>query len=674
MLLNLSRYKFIPLVCLFLPILSCKKSIQQNTNTEIKYDSISSWINTSKDKSLKKEVQISYLEKAYNKLREERTDSLKAINLSLIAYRYYELNDTTTFKMINNQAQEVALKINNSYVLGDSHWSYADFYFNLEKYKEAYYHFNKAFIFFDQIKMEYESARMLYLMAFIKARNRDYTGSEVLLIRAIKKFEKLKDYRRLYDSYNDLGILQNDMEDYDKALFYYEKAKRFIKKLNNKNRFYESIYTNLGVVHLKKENYLKAEENFKKSLSYNTTDIRSYARLIDHLAFCRLMLNDTTEVEKDMHRSLFLRDSVNNKAGVVYAKIRLSKYYSHVSDTSKAVLFAKEANLLAKEIDNGEDYLESLLLLSKFDKGNSNEYLNQYIRFNDSLDNVERKTYNKFARIEFETDEVIEQNRTLGQRMIWIISGSIALLIFLSLLYFIRVQKAKNEKLFLETEQQKANEQVYLLTLKQQATLEEERTKERNRISQELHDGILGRLFGTRVGLGFLDFEADEQTQEQHEAFLEELQDIEKEIREVSHKLNDNFTDPDVNFTNIVTQLLESKSQIGDFQFHLNIDENISWKQTDEIIKVNVYRIIQETLQNTIKHANAKNVTLDFSTSDSQLWVQIMDDGVGFNLKKSRKGIGLKNMKSRVEKLNGSLEIQSAVNKGTQIHIKIPLV
>ena len=185
---------------------------------------------------------------------------------------------------------------------------------------------------------------------------------------------------------------------------------------------------------------------------------------------------------------------------------------------------------------------------------------------------------------------------------------------------------------------------------------------------------ILGRLFGTRVGMGFLDINADEETQKQHESFLDELQEIEKEIREVSHKLNDNFEDLDVNFTTIINQLLESKSKIGDFKFHLEIDQNISWKSTDEIIKVNVYRIIQETLQNTIKHAKAENVTLDFSTNEQELNVHIKDDGVGFNLKKSKKGIGLKNIKSRIEKLNGTVDISSAPNKGTQIHIKIPIV
>lgn len=317
-------------------------------------------------------------------------------------------------------------------------------------------------------------------------------------------------------------------------------------------------------------------------------------------------------------------------------------------------------------------YLRLLERLSNLDPSNAKYYFDSYKKYNDSLSRAERKTLDKFTRIEFETDEIIEDNELLTRQQLWISITSIGIILILSLLYFLKVQRAKNEKLFLETEQQKANEQVYLLTLKQQSNLEEERTRERNRISQELHDGILGRLFGTRVGMGFLNLKGDEEVQQQ-QAFLEELQDIEKEIREVSHKLNTNFDSSDISFTNIINQLLESKSQVGDFQFQLNIDKNISWKTTDEIIKVNVYRIIQEALQNTIKHAKASLVTLDFSSNDENLIIRIKDDGIGFDIKKSKKGIGIKNINSRVQKLNGTLEIVSAIGKGSQLNIKVPI-
>jgi len=669
----LKKLSILKIVSLILFFQACDKRKYNHDEVTIDKDSIAIWIDRAKSNSYKKQDQLKYLNKAYLKTLSQKPDTISPTQLSAIAYRFYELNDTTKFLEANKKALNLAVKRKDSYVIGDAHWSYANYYNDLEIYDKSYKNYDIAYKYFNDLEKEYESARMLYSMSFIKGRYRDFSGSEVLNIEALKKFKNLNDNRFLYLSYNHLALLQKDIKEYDLALLYYEKAAEYLDKLDKNSSYTLWNLNNIGNIYLKKEEYLKALTFYNKALKENYS-LADYAMVLTNKSYCRLLLNDTISVKEKMLKALKIRDSLGNKTGVIDSKIKISKFYEFTKDTINAVKYAKEANELALKVKNGGDYLTTLEQLADLQPNQAHKYLKLYSSYSDSLTNAERKTLNKFTRIEFETDEILETNKILTQQRIYIFGGSILLILILSLLYFIRVQRAKNEKLFLETEQQKANEQVYLLTLKQQATLEEERSKERNRISQELHDGILGRLFGTRVGLGFLDFEADEQTQEQHEAFLEELQDIEKEIREVSHKLNDNFTDPDVNFTSIVTQLLESKSQIGDFQFRLNIDENISWKQTDEIIKVNIYRIIQETLQNTIKHANAKNVTLDFSTNESQLWVQIKDDGVGFNLRKSRKGIGLKNMKSRVEKLNGSLEIQSAMNKGTQIHIKIPLV
>ena len=600
-------------------------------------------------------------------------DSIPLAQLDEVAYQFGQLKDSISFFNANQETLHLALKRQDSFIIANAHWSYAMYYGNIESYEKSFYHYNIALDYFSKLKKEYQTARALYAMAFIKGQYRDYTGSEVLLFKAIKKFEQLKDYEYLSDSYNSLGILQIDIKEYDQALSYYDQALEYAKEMkNNNSNKYVSILNNKGIVQLKKGNFIKAIEYFNKALSENN-DIERYARIIDNRAFSRLQLKDTTHVKKDLFRSLVIRDSMNNKAGVVMSKIRLSEYYEYIKDTIKSVQYASEANALAKKIKNGRDYLTTLKQLADLQPHKAHKYLHLYSNFSDSLNNAERKNVNKFTRIEFQTDEILETNKSLTQQRIWIFSASAALLLILSLLYFLKIQRAKNEKLFLETEQQKANEQVYLLTLKQQAALEEEKTRERNRISQELHDGILGRLFGTRVGLGFLELKTEKQIQEQHEAFLEELQDIEKEIRDVSHKLNDNFASANVNFVTIVKELLVAKSAIGGFQFRLDINQDIPWKTLDELVKVNIYRIIQETLQNTIKHAKAKNVILDFSIVEEDLLVTIQDDGVGFNPQKSKKGIGLKNMKSRIEKLDGSLEITSAVNKGIQIVIKIPL-
>ncbi|MFD2568335.1 ATP-binding protein [Pseudotenacibaculum haliotis] len=657
-----------------LTIFSCSNFKNNQNLTQEKLDSISIWTQYASDDTYTLDDKKSFLKKVFNQTIQNE-DSLTPKNLSSIAFQYYTLGDTLEFKHVNKIALEKAIKLKDTFYVADVHWNYATYYVFNEVYDSAYYHFKTAHKLFEKTNHMYESARLLYSMCFIKGRYRDYTGSEVLNIQAIKIFESLKDYKLLYYTHSHLADIQNDIKEYDRAIEYHHKALGYYEKMNenDKKNNYALSLNGIGYSFSLKEDHKKAIEYFNKALNENKNDIDNYARIINNIAYSKLKLNDTVSVKKDMLESLRIRDSLGNKVNIVSSLINLSHYYTHIKDTSSSLKYAKKANNLSREIKNGLYYLETLILLSELDSKKSKEYLNEHIRFNDSLIDVERKYINKFTRIEFETDEVIKTNEVLTKQRIWIFACSIGAILILSLLYLVRVQRAKNEKLFLETEQQKANEQVYLLTLKQQATLEEEKTRERNRISQELHDGILGRLFGTRVGMGFLDIGTDEETQKQHQAFLDELQEIEKEIREVSHKLNTNFEDPDVNFTTIINQLLESKSQIGDFRFHLDIDQNISWKSTDEIIKVNVYRIIQEALQNTIKHANAQNVTLDFSSDSNQLTIRLKDDGKGFSMKKSKKGIGLKNIRSRVQKMNGTIDIVSAIGKGTEIHIKIPI-
>lgn len=655
---------------MLLVVLLLSHSLYAFTNSfQNQKDSIPIWIKASKNKNYRVTQQKQFLQKAYNELIPDPNPT----DLSAIAFRYYQLKDTLQFKSINKKALTLALKLKDSFNIADTHWNYATYYLNGEIYDKSYQHFVVAYKYFDGIHKEYEAARMLNSMSFIKARYRDYSGSEVLIFEAIKKFKKLKNYLFLYKCYNRLGLLQNDIREYDRALFYHHKALEYVKKLKDQRLHKQSSANNIGLTYLEKGDYKTAIQYFDKVLSDSLSKNR-YARAIDNKAFCKLMLGDTSYVKKDLFRALYIRDSIKNKAGVVSSKIRISEYYKYIGDTIKAIAYAKGANELAYEVKNGGDFLTSLNQLAKLDTKNSKKHLRRYIQFNDSLIAVERKVQNKFTRIDFETDEYIEETKRLSEQKVWIIVTAIGVALILSLVYFLRIQKSKTEKLLLETEQQKANEQVYLLTLQQQSLLEEEKAQERNRISEELHDGILSRLFGTRVGLGFLNLTGDDATQQQRQSFLEELQDIEKEIREVSHKLNTDFSSADINFTSIINQLLKDKSAIGNFQFDMVIDDAISWKKINEIIKVNIYRIVQESLQNIIKHANATLVTVTFSSKNGNLILHIKDNGNGFKHRKRGHGIGIKNMAARVQKMKGKFDVHSEVGTGTDIHITIPMI
>ncbi|MDC1162152.1 tetratricopeptide repeat protein [Tenacibaculum sp.] len=638
----------------------------------INTDSISIWIKYAKKTSYSLKHKKYYLKKAYKYNSRIKNDSLKTKNLVLIAYRFYKLNDSIKFKSTIKEAYSLASQLKDSFSLGRLHWNYANFNKKKEDYTNSYFHFNKAYEYFENIKENNSAAIMLYGMAQIKGRYRDYAGSEILNIKAIKKFTSLNNNKYLSYSYNHLAILQRDIKEYDKALEYYDKSLKFYNTTENSKKKYLGIYNNIANIYLEKKEYQKALEYYNRELKEDL-NINKYARVLNNRAYCKLLMKDTVGIKDDFYKALHIRDSLKNKVNVLNSKIHISYFYSHSQDTLKAIKYAKEANILSKKIKNGGDYLTTLKQLANLDKQNSKKYLDRYIVFNDSLISAERRIQNKFTRIAFETDEYIEETKRLTQQRIWIFITSLGTLLILSLLYFLRVQKVQNEKLSLEAEQQKANEEVYVLTLQQQAKLEEEKVKERNRISEELHDGILGKLFGTRFGLGFLPLQGNEETLEKHQSLLNELQEIEKEIRDVSHKLSDNFDSSNINFTAIIEQLLKDKSIVGNFEYHCNFDNTIPWKTINEVTKANVYRIIQEALQNIIKHANAKNVILDFSINNQNLAISLKDDGIGFNPKKGKKGIGLKNITSRIKKIHGTIKIQSTINVGTTLFINTPL-
>lgn len=673
-------YQFFCILLCFGSILtqSCNRNqngIDQDVPITTK-DSVKIWIENSNKSSYTLEERKQYLLKSYQTILKSDIDTSQIRRLSTIAYTNFKLGDTLKFKTQNEAALNKAEKLKDTFAIGDLYWNYASYYNKAEVYDSAYYYFNLANSYFDRGGHLFEAARTQYGMAFIKGRFKDYSGSEVFTFKAINKFKAIEKYRSLYSCYNYLAQLQNDIKEYDRALFYYSKSLEYLKKVENNQSLYLASLNNIGVTHLKKGNLTQAINYFDqilKSDSLKQQNINHYARVIDNKAYSKFLANDTLDVHRYFKEALKIRDSLNYKAGIIISKIHLSKYYAFAQDTSTAIRYAKEANDLARINKNARDYLESLLLLAKLDTKSSQNYLKKHIQFSDSLQTVERRIQNKFTRIAYETDEYIEENKRLSQQKIWIIIISFGLLAIVLLSYYVNRQKLINKTLVLENEQQKANEQVYLITLKQQEKLEKEKVKERNRISEELHDGILGRLFGARVGLGFLEIKGTNDTQKQHDKFLEELQTIEKEIREVSHRLNTNFDSSQINFKTIIYQLLVSKSKIGGFEFELDFDSDIIWQKMSEIIKVNLYRIIQEALQNIIKYAQAKNIIVTFSIQEGDLVMIIKDDGLGFNTKRKKKGIGLKNMKTRAEKLKGEFRINSIPNQGTQIEIQIPI-
>ena len=318
-----------------------------------------------------------------------------------------------------------------------------------------------------------------------------------------------------------------------------------------------------------------------------------------------------------------------------------SSYYSlaefniYKKDSISALNNAIKALDLSIESNNTERLLETYILLAKLDIEKAPNYFLKFTKLNDSLQREDRKQQNKFARIRFETDEFIAENIELEsekeilskQKQIWIGIATGFFLLGLSI-YIIINQRAKNQKLRFDQQQQANNQEIFNLMLTQKQKVDEVKRLEQKRISEELHDGVLGKMLGARMILtGLNKRTTDEAIQEKSKA-LGSLQEIENEIRSISHELSHSAYQNINNFTDSVETLLANNKNVNiKTIFHFNEDEN--WDSLAGDIKINVYRIIQETFQNAIKHSKCTYFEVTFYRNDDQFNVIMSDNGIG---------------------------------------------
>jgi len=433
----------------------------------------------------------------------------------------------------------------------------------------------------------------------------------------------------------------------------------------------------MGLVYLNMTQYKKAIPYFEKGLEQKKELLAYkpfvYALLLENLGYSRFKINESKGLPGLFYESLKLRDSLQLTTGVVVSQLHLSEYFASKGEMAKSLQYSKEALQTARNSKNYRNVLAPLKQLAIIEPQKAAEYNKEYIHINDSLQKSERKIADKFSRIEYETDEIKQENTdlTVQNRNLVYIFGSI--LILGLFLYIIKAQKAKNRELLYKQEQQKANEEIYNLMISQQNNVETIRVIEKKRVAQELHDGVLGRMFGVRMNLDSLNNFNDELASKQRNSYIVELKNIEQDIREISHDLSREKSELINNFVAIVDNLFEEQKKTYNSKLVSSIDSSIKWDLMTNAVKINLYRVVQESLQNINKYANANSIKVEFKKGIDNLFLQISDDGVGFNVKKAKKGIGLQNMLSRINECNGVFEIQSKKGEGTIITVTIPI-
>ena len=670
--------KLILVIILFV-FFGCTQKKSNGKNTNIAKDSLSTYFDSANDFNLSKQKRLGYILKANEIVLNQDNDSLNRVNLFKIANRYYNLNYWKEY------SRTVNLVLNNSEKAADTismarAYSYlGDYYLQKSISDSAFLYYYKAEKVYVKLNDNFQLAKALINKAELLFRVGDLINSEKEIFNVLRiiKNEK-KESEIFYDAYNLLGLVYNSLGEYENAISYHKKALKSLDEMQiiGKSQTMAISYLNLGLVYANLKNYKIANDYFLKGIEQqkiDNQDTKIYASLLDNLGYSNFKLNEQENLPELFYEALKIRDSLHLNTEIPISKIHLSEYYNSKNDRIRSLQFAKEALALAKKINMPRETLLALKQITVVDPQNASGYTKEYIRINEELQQYERKIGEKFSRIQYETDQIKGENsdlETKNRKLVYFFSGLTILGLFL---YIIKSQKAKTRELLYKQQQQKANEDIYNLMISQQNTIDANRVQEKKRVAQELHDGVLGRMFGVRMNLEGLNQFNDDLAVTQRHDYLAELKNIEQDIREISHDLNREKSELINNFVAIVDNLFEEQRKTFPSKLISSIDSTIKWDLAVNSVKINLYRIIQESLQNINKYANATTIKVELKKQEKNIILTISDDGVGFNVNLKKKGIGLQNMISRAKDCNGDFNVKSKKGEGTIITVSIPL-
>ena len=195
---------------------------------------------------------------------------------------------------------------------------------------------------------------------------------------------------------------------------------------------------------------------------------------------------------------------------------------------------------------------------------------------------------------------------------------------------------------------------------------------ERRRIAQDLHDSLGQLLVGLKMKFENLKYTQD---QSQFNQLINDIQTCMNQTIAETRRITDNILPPGLSqfgLVSAVKQLISELNNTTNIKFFLFLPQNLHINDINK--RTHIYRIIQEAVNNIIKHSKANNVLINIQKIDNTLIINISDDGIGFDINHiSSSSHGINNINSRITVLNGQITWNSVINQGTQIIIKIPM-
>jgi len=502
-------------------------------------------------------------------------------------------------------------------------------------------------------------------------------------LKSIEYFDRVKDTFALITVYQNVGLIFSDLEQYEKSNEFVKKSLELSKQFNDSIKIAANSL-NLGRNYAKTKQQDKALDQFM--IVKPIAEAVKYPQLSYHLHhnLAQYYL-DTNNDEKALEHAQIAYDfikPIDSKPDISYVFDLMGNIYKELGNSELAQVYYLEAYNLGEEIGSPDLVINASLSLSqlyaaKNEFSQAYRYAKNYIVLYDSIRGEKNRKLvaGIEAQYEFEkkNNEILQQQLTIetnealiqrkrNQSGLYLVG--LGVLLFTSfLLWYRHRQKQKLHAQSIQT----LNKQKELATL--EALIEGE-DFERSRIAKDLHDSVNGNLSAIKHNLSSI---SQENLKEyEHQTFnnaIEMLDNACEQIRNISHDL----VPPSLLNYGLIEALDQYINRINDINLtKITFQHFGKLKPLSKKTETTIYHIIQELLTNIVKHANARKGIVQINANKNVLHITVEDDGKGYDTNAVSHGLGLNNIKSRVQFLNAEMDVKSDA-KGTSVVIDIDL-
>lgn len=559
----------------------------------------------------------------------------------------YSVSDPALAIIYADSCVQVAKKQSDDRTLGEVYKRLGVIYYLGASYELAYANYILSIQAFEKATDSVGMASTMLELGNFYIKKKQFKVAKEYCLFSIRLATKYRDDFLLANAYNSMGIYYESMHVLDSALVFYQKSYEKNESLRDALGMSYSLEYMAGIQKLR-FNYTESLQLLMRSAEIRRKIDNKSALATSYVNIGELYLakEEHAKAKNYFDLSLALAKQVNYKDLIAYDYQMISNCYKDDNNFKGAYTYQDSSQKVQRDIDN------------EFNSKQLKEFQTKY------------ETEKKEKQIEYQDLELSKSNILLNRNRIAIYSliGLVLVLIVIFYLsyarYKLKQQTLMNKKL-LDEQQSKAK-----------AILDAEE-KERQRIGKDLHDGIGQMLSAVKLNISGLSKSITNEDSSELNLLKNSMKLIDEsvvEVRNISHNMMPTVL-LEFGLIQALSDMCTAINNSALVHIHF-IHDGLEIQRLPINLEIVLYRVLQEILNNTLKHAAASKIDLQLLKFDGELTVVFEDNGVGFNYQSvsaSPNGIGLRNIISRVEYLNGSVNFDSYPGKGTTITIEIPL-